>query len=126
VVAALLAAGLKPEAAAANAKGSATLVMIMLAVIAAALRFVQERRGLEAEAHAYRDMRAVYELGRVHARKARDNMGAGHAHTSAAANAAAWLLQADQNLGRQLGRAALVESEGWLRAHRERPIEPLV
>jgi len=79
------------------------------------VRFVLERSVLEAEAISYREMLQKFRAARDRALEARRRPGA----------AASAILKADQKLGLELGRVALTENEAWLKAHRQRPLEPV-
>jgi len=90
------------------------VLMIVLAAASGAVRFVLERSVLEAEAISYRETLQRFRAARERALETR----------RAGADADA-ILEADQKLGRELGRVALAENEAWLRAHRQRPFEPV-
>jgi hypothetical protein len=103
----------------AKALGKISLVlMIVLASSSGAVRFVLERRVLEAEAVSYREALQKFRTAEERALEVRSNAGSG-------AGAEATILEADQKLGLELGRVALAENEAWLRAHRQRPFEPV-
>ncbi|MFZ4406564.1 MAG: hypothetical protein ACOYOH_04445 [Paracraurococcus sp.] len=89
------------------------VALVVLLATAGAIRFVAEKLVWEAEGHAYAEALARFrEAGRrlqaIEALPEEER----EAHRQAVV--------------RDLGRAALAEGEGWLRAHRERPLEPLV
>ena len=94
------------------------VLMIVLASSSGAVRFVLERRVLEAEAVSYREALQKFRTAEERALEVRSNAGSG-------AGAEATILEADQKLGLELGRVALAENEAWLRAHRQRPFEPV-
>jgi len=91
------------------------VLMIVLAAASGAVRFVLERRALEAEAISYRETLQRFIAARDHALKACSQPGA----------SADTILTAHRKLGFELGRIALAENEAWLRAHRQRPFESI-
>jgi len=91
------------------------VLMIVLAAASGAVRFVIERSALEAEAISYREALQRFKAARERALETRSKPGAD----------AGTILEADQKLGLELGRVALAENEAWLRAHRQRPFEPV-
>ena len=98
--------------------GGNAMVMITtvaLLAIAGGVRFVSDKLAWEAEASAYHE--AYERFSHV-------------ARLLASIDGTPWpddekKLQKQEVL-RELGRAALAENEAWLRAHRERPIEPVL
>jgi hypothetical protein len=103
------------DAALATTEKVSIVLMIVLAAASGAVRFIIERRALEAEAISYREMLQRFRAARERAQEAREKAGGD----------AAALLAAHQKLGHELGRVALAENEAWLRAHRQRPFEPV-
>jgi hypothetical protein len=93
----------------------ATIATVLPAAFAGTLRFIAEKLSLEAELHGYED--AVELFRRAKAELA--EIDRGHLDPEAAARRREMLVVS-------LGKEALEESEGWLRAHRERPLEPVV
>jgi len=91
------------------------VTFVVLTAIAGAIRFVTEKLGLEAEALAYRDALGKFERAE---RLLAQNWDAA---TNAPIDR-----QAAQALVRELGEQALRENETWLRAHRERPLSPVI
>ena len=93
----------------------AELVAVVPAAIAGAIRYVAEKFSWEAELHGYEDTLATF-------RRARTELSAVETErvsTETKASRRRDLLVA-------LGKEALEESEAWIRAHRERLIEPVV
>jgi hypothetical protein len=91
------------------------VIAVTLLAIAGAIRFIAEKLAWEAEARAYQEAHDRFEYGLVRL---------------AAIDALSLDVDAKcQRKGaivRELGIRALAENEAWLRAHRERPIEPLL
>ena len=96
-------------------EGICLVLMIVLAAASEAVHSILERSALEAEAVTYRETLQRFLAARDRALEARSRPGAD----------AAAILEADQKLGLELGRVALAENEAWLRAHRQRPFEPV-
>lgn len=91
------------------------VTFVVLTALAGAIRFLTEKLGLEAEALAYRDALGKFEAAeRILAR-----------NWDADAKAPRDIAAA-QALVRELGIQALRENETWLRAHRERPLSPVI
>jgi len=90
------------------------IAVVVLPAIAGAIRFVSEKLAYEAEALRYREALRWFE----HADEllARRPPGRGNADDDGSARAVV----------EQLGRLALSESEAWLKAHRERPLSPVI
>ena len=96
-------------------KNLTIVTFVVLTALAGAIRFVTEKLGLEAEALAYRDALGKFEAAeRILAR-----------NWDADAKAPRDIAAA-QALVRELGIQALRENETWLRAHRERPLSPVI
>ena len=91
------------------------VIAVMLLAIAGAIRFIAEKLAWDAEARAYQEAhdRFEYGLGRL---EAIDRSGLDDDAKRVG----------KQAIIRELGTRALAENEAWLRAHRERPIEPLL
>jgi hypothetical protein len=92
------------------AKELIAIAVIMPAAIAGALRFVADKSSWAAELAGYEHARAHFRRGQAALRA-----------TAPAAGAAE-----QRELILALGAEALAENENWLRAHRERPLEPIV
>lgn len=110
----LLAGWLAPGAAA-SGKTLALVSLVVLLAFAGSIRFMSEKLVWEAEGHAYAEAHARFaqaerELERI---------------TAEGLDAKAARLRR-QAVVAELGRRALAENEAWLRAHRERPVEPVV
>jgi hypothetical protein len=101
-----------------KAEHMSLVLMIALAAASGALRFVLERRALEAEAVSYREARQRFRAALRHAEQTRKE-------AAAQPNPAEFILKEDQKLGLELGKAALAENEAWVRTHRQRPFEPV-
>lgn len=97
------------------AKTPVVVALVLLLALAGAIRFVAEKLVWEAEAHAYEE---------AHARFAAAARAWGRIDTAGLPPVARDARR--QDLARDLGCRALAESEAWLRAHRERPTEPMV
>ena len=94
------------------AKELIAIAVVMPAAIAGALRFVADKSSWSAEL-------AGYEHTRAHFRRGQAAMEAAGPFVGAAAGEQREIILA-------LGAEALAENENWLRAHRERPLEPIV
>ena len=91
------------------------VIAVTLLAIAGAIRFIAEKLAWEAEARAYQE--------------AHDRFGYGLSRLEAIDGSNLdddTKLERKQAIIRELGTRALAENEAWLRAHRERPIEPLL
>jgi hypothetical protein len=84
------------------------IAAILLPAIAGAIRFVAEKLSLEAEVNRYEEA-----LGTFTRAKARLAALAGEDRLR-------------ESIVISLGKLALEENESWIRAHRERPLEPIV
>ncbi len=93
-----------------------TMAAIFPPAVAGAIRFVAEKLSLEAEMRGYQDARKIFK--RAKAALAAIDEAADEAPEEKAARR--------RTLFFVLGKEALEENERWLRAHRERPLEPLV
>ena len=96
-------------------KAMVLITMVTLLAVAGALRFLADKLAWEAEALAYHEANARFSyglglLGDI------DNANISPPEKR----------QRKQVVIRELGLKALAENESWLRAHRERPIEPVV
>ena len=89
------------------------IIAATFAASAGAIRFVADKLSWESEFGRYEDALETF-------RKAKDAL----AHVTAADAQHQELRRSRILLA--LGRQALAETEGWLRAHRERPLEPVV
>ena len=90
-------------------------VVVILAALAGAIRYRAEKLSWEAELRGYEDALEVFKRAKsVLYSVETSNWGRDRKD------------QARNQIIFALGREALTESENWLRAHRERPLEPLV
>ena len=104
-----------PPFSAANVAERLTIVVfVALTAAAGAIRFHAEKRGFEAEAFAYRDALDQFERAE-RAFAALSPLSQDPRNEEAA-----------RDLVRDLGKFALWENETWLKAHRERPLSPVV
>jgi hypothetical protein len=92
------------------------MAAIVPAAFAGALRYVAEKRSWEAEVHNFDETLEIF-------RRAQSGLSA--------LDRAADMSAADKAVCRrrivlELGQEALGENESWIRAHRERPLEPVV
>jgi hypothetical protein len=90
-------------------------VTVALLAIAGGVRFIADKLAWEAEALAYHEAYMRFS----HAEKLLADIDATEYSDDEKK-------QRKQEVLRELGRAALAENEAWLRAHRERPIEPVL
>ncbi|MGE0222822.1 MAG: hypothetical protein AB7F35_14140 [Acetobacteraceae bacterium] len=91
------------------------ITLVLLLAVSGAIRFAAEKLAWETEALAYGEARERFERA-----------GAVLAAIDASAAPEESKVQQKQAVIRELGRRALAENEAWLRAHRERPIEPVL
>lgn len=95
-------------------------VIIVLSVVttaaAGALRFVAEKLSWEAEGRSYMEALALFRYAARRLKAARDDTGRPQADRDAERG----------EIIRALGYEALKENEAWVRAHRERPLEPMI
>jgi hypothetical protein len=94
------------------AKELVAMAVIIPAALAGAIRFVAEKLSWDSELTGY-----------VHAR---ENFRRGQISLTRAAARGADADEERRHLLRALGGEALGENESWLRAHRQRPLEPVV
>jgi len=94
-----------------------TLGTLLFLAAAGAIRYVAERLAIEAEAQGATEALIVYSR----ARRALDQVGTDYAANLISADTAR---ARNEQIIRELGHYALVETEGWLRSHRERPLQP--
>ena len=102
------------KSAAETAERLSVVVFVVLTATAGAIRFHAEKRGFEAEAFAYHDALDKFERAECAL--------AALAPLSQDTNCE----EAARKLVRNLGELALRENETWLKAHRERPLNPIV
>ena len=88
------------------------IAVIFPAAIAGSIRYVAEKLSWEAELSGYEHACERFRRG-LAALAAAKSMGSGEADEH-------------REIVRAMGAEALSENENWLRAHRERPLEPLV
>jgi hypothetical protein len=92
----------------------ATVFAVVPAALSGAIRFIAEKLSWEAELHGYEDTQRTFKYAKAEL---------------AAIDAAAVRLEMKAQRRRDvliaLGKEALEENEGWIRAHRERLIEPV-
>lgn len=91
------------------------LVTATLNGLAGALVYLFEKSAVESEARNYDEMQHVFA-------SAEQMLDATERATHLSAQEK---LEQQQRILRELGRAALAENSYWLRAHRERPVEPI-
>ncbi len=108
----LLAPAIGPQVPGAT-KTLVVITMAALIAVAGAIRYVSEKLAWETEAHAYRE--ALQNFSQARHRLQRIELLPEDARPAQR-----------EAVVRALGQAALAESEAWLRAHRERPAEPVV
>ena len=91
----------------------ALIILIGVAALAGAIRFYAEKMSLEHELFSYRDALVTF-------RRAQDELQEVEGDTSSAG-------QTRRNaILIAIGKEALEENEAWIRAHRLRPLEPVV
>lgn len=98
-----------------SAEHLALLTSIVMAALAGALRFVAEKLSWESEVHGYEDTLEVFHRAELELKR-----------ISAEAGLQAAGCRARQEIVFALGKEALEENEAWLKAHRERPLEPVL
>ncbi|MEI9988466.1 MAG: hypothetical protein WDM86_00360 [Rhizomicrobium sp.] len=91
------------------------VMLISTAAIGGAIRYLADALSWEAELHGYSDALDVFRTARS---ALADNAVSGRAEREKEQRRRAILTA--------LGRKALAENESWLRAHRERPLQPVV
>jgi hypothetical protein len=96
-------------------KAMVVVTMVALLAIAGGIRFVSEKLAWEAEALAYNEAHVRFSNA---ARLLADIDKAGYSGIEGT--------KQKRDVLYELGLAALAENEAWLRAHRERPIEPVL
>jgi hypothetical protein len=87
---------------------------VVLTAIAGAIRFIADKLSWEAEVNGYEEILETF-------RRAKAELAALPSEPGTQAGDAA-----RRSIILELGKEALDENETWLRAHRERPLEPLV
>ena len=92
----------------------AGILLIVFVTFAGAIRYVAEKLSWEVELHGYEDALDAFktgsaELDKIESSTLSDEQKGDHR----------------ERVIFQLGRLALAENESWLRAHRERPLEPV-
>jgi hypothetical protein len=85
------------------------VLSVALAALAGAVRFVSEKLSWEAEARSYLEVRELFRRAKARLQGLRDDE-----------------MTERRAIIRELGEEALAENEAWVRAHRERPVEPLL
>ena len=91
------------------------VIAVTFLAVAGAIRFAAEKLAWEAEALAYQEAQERFEYGRRRL-EAIDGSDIPDDEKT----------MLKQAIVRELGARALAENEAWLRAHRERPLEPLL
>jgi hypothetical protein len=94
------------------AKELVSMAVIIPAALAGAIRFVAEKLSWDSELTGYVHTRENFRRGQISLARAE----AGGADAE----------EERRHLLRALGGEALGENEAWLRAHRQRPLEPVV
>jgi hypothetical protein len=84
---------------------------VVIAAIAGAFRFYDERLASEAELHSYREALASFQRAQHELNRLEDDRSE-------------WAARRREQILRELGIIALKENEAWIRAHRVRPLEP--
>jgi hypothetical protein len=97
------------------AKYLAILATVMLTALAGAVRYLMEKFNLEAESREYRNVLEAFERAEAVLAQGTDPTNGLPLDAAAAAR-----------LIEELGLIALRENETWLKAHRERPLQPMV
>jgi hypothetical protein len=88
------------------------MASVLLTGLAVALRYMIEKLSWEAEARSYEEALVLFRFAAERLAELKQKGPAGDGER--------------QRLVRELGTAALAENEAWVRAHRERPLEPVV